>query len=59
MDKIIVYRNPLEAQVWETFSNNPEYILYGLEIASVIVFLMIVAQKIKDSITRKKYHKNF
>lgn len=51
--EVIVYRNPLEKMMWETYTNNPEYILYGIGIAISVVAILIISQKIKDKFKRK------
>jgi len=49
MQQIIVYRNPLEAQMWETLYSNPEYYLYGIGFAIVVVALLCIINRIKEN----------
>lgn len=50
MQEVIIYRNPLEAMLWQ----NPEYFLYGIGIGIVVMGTYILATKIKDKFSNQR-----
>lgn len=50
--EIIVYRNPAEKAMCDFWMENPQYILYGIGIAALVIIALVIYGKIAE---RRRY----